>query len=255
MRKHYKLVSGIACIVLCLAMVVFGVYAASTSLVKLNANVSFAPSTAKLTIQGGIAGSKESKTEQGTSNYFATNYGEISDHKNIKTESDANGAAVFNEWVYSSATFDESYIETPGKTHPDPIYFFIQITNHVERDVDITVDFTSDYTDKNIQVSCLYELMANSAVNAQTDNLYSLSSTSAPMQATTNALVSKSYTTLATDISFAETGAEVDFTTLNQNSSTTKLSTIMIVIKLEVVDADENVDSEKTAFNFVVSVQ
>lgn len=254
MHKHYKLISGIACIVLCIAIIAFGVYAASTSLVKLNASVSFTPSTAKLTIFGGIAGSKESKETDGTSNYYATNYGDDeSKHVNVQTESDANGAAIFNAWTYTSATFDDNYFET-GKTHPDPIYFFVQITNHVERNIEIKIDFTNDYTDKNIKVSCLYELATNESLKeANVNNMYSISGTSAPMQSTTTALAGKSYKTLSSDVKYS-TSEEVDFSSLNSQNSTTSLSTLMIVIKLEVKDADKNVENN-TAFNFTISVK
>lgn len=257
MRKHYKLISGIACIVLCLAMVAFGVYAASTSLVKLNASVSFKPSSAKLTIRGGIAGSTESVADGGASKYYATNNGTPTQG----VTEDKDGLATFPAWEYDSATFNSEYVESAEKTHPDPIYFFIQITNHVERNVTITVDFTQDYSEKNFNVSCLYALKANSTFDVNTNHMYSLSATQAPDQTTTNGLLNKmeSYNS---DVSLKNIAyqdetkdPEINLAFLNENSSTTKLSTIMLVIKLEVIEADKDINAKDTLFNFTVDIK
>ena len=259
MHKHYKLISGIASIVLCLAMIAFGVYAASTSLVKLSANVSFSPSTAQLTILAGMTGSTECKTKlkddsQTTAySYYATNYGDSkTNHKNVSNY-DGN-TATFNAWTYDSATFDGSYIETPGKAKPDPIYFFVQITNHIENDIKITVDLTSDFGE-NINVSCLYALQTNDYMQknkSNIDNMYTIDHTSEPLQSTTDGFANKTYTPLASEISFSATDTEIDFS-LDNNAKKTSLSTLMIVIKLEVKDADESIDNSKTAFNFTVT--
>lgn len=265
MRKHYKIITGIACIVLCLAIVAFGVYAASTSLVTLGANVSFTPSSAKLTIQGGIAGSIEVKDSQKTPenaqvNYFATNYKNTSQgvtESNVDSETVAN----FPTWNYIAATFDSDYVETAEKTHPDPIYFFIQITNHVERNVNISVDLISPYTEEtNIKVSTLYSLLSNSAFtdSENTTHMYSLSNNDAPEQDITDVLVTKMslYTQKDefNDIKYQPETPEINFNFLNE-SSTTSLSTLMIVMKLEVINAEENVDSANTPFNFAITVK
>jgi hypothetical protein len=240
MRKHYKLISGIACIVLCISIFCFGVYAASTSLVKLNSTVSFTPSTAKLTIFGGISGCKETEP----SSYYGTNYGDKSLHKNVSEKDDL---ATFSTWAYGDATFDDDYYETELITHPDPIYFMLQITNHVERDVAITVDITSDYSQFNYLVYCSYELAKNSEIN--TLNMYDISNKSNPTQATTDMLASKAHKPYNNQnaISYSS-GVEVDFTSLD-----TTLSTLLIVFRLEI--NDHRADLEKNAiFNFTVSI-
>lgn len=246
MRKHYKLISGIVCIVLCISILCFGVYAASTSLVKLSSTVSFTPSTAKLTIFGGMSGSKEAKADTASS-YYATNYGSTPVNVSEATVND-QVVATFSEWAYGTATFDDNYVETSSKTHPDSIYFFLQITNHVERDVAITIDITSDYTAQtaNIVVSCYYALALNTAV-ASSDKFYSINQATpkAPEQSTTNALVGKDYN----EQSIESTGdADIDFSSLD-----TTLSTLMVVIKLDVDDHEESIATD-TAFNFKVSI-
>lgn len=253
MHKHYKLISGIASIVLCLAMIAFGVYAASTSLVKLNASVSFTPSTAKLTILAGMSGSTESNTPlQGEQpadylySYYATNYGDDK-LKHVNVDNYNNETATFKAWEYGKVTFDGSYIDTPGKTHPDPIYFFIQITNHVEKDLKITVDFNGSTFGDNVNASCLYALQTNEYMktNKSTiDNMYAIDTASKPLQGTTDGLVGKSYTSIASDIT--------NTTVIDFSEQTTSLSTLMIVIKLQVVDADESIDGN-TVFNFTIT--
>lgn len=242
MRKHYKLVSSIACIVLCIAIVAFGVYAASNSLVKLSAKVSFTPSTAQLTIIGGISGSTQSIANSSNSNdklkYYATNHGAIS--TNVKEE---DNVATFNPWEYGVATFDDGYFEQ-GKTEPDPIYFLLQITNHIERNVDIKVDFTTAF-DKNLKVSCLYAITEKTTLSSEDDKFFTGAAT--PAQGTVDTLVRKTYTPKDSDITYSESEAEIDFSSENMT-----LSTIMIVIKLEVKDQAESVTTGY--FNFTVSI-
>lgn len=242
MRKHYKLVSSIACIVLCIAIVAFGVYAASNSLVRLSATVSFTPSTAQLTIIGGISGSTQSIANSSNSNdklkYYATNHGTST---NVKEEKD--NVATFNPWEYENATFNDKYFEQ-GKTEPDPIYFLLQITNHIERDVDIKVDFTKVF-DENLKVSCLYNITNKTTLSSTDDKFFTGATT--PLQATVDTLAGKTYTSKNSDITYSESGAEIDF-----SSEDMTLSTIMIVIKLEVRDQAESVTTGE--FNFTVSI-
>lgn len=241
MRKHYKLVSGIACIVLCVAMIAFGVYAASTSLVKFNASVSFTPSTAKVKIFGGIAGSKEVlNVADNSKGYYANNSG-LSTHANIEKEE--GNVATFKTWNYGTANFNDEYTETAGQTHPDPIYFFLQITNTVEKDVDITINFADDYSDSNFSVTCSYAYAKNTEIGANSTSFYDITGTDAPLQGTTNAKINGDYDGEATI-----SNKVVDLTNID-----TTLSTVMIVIKLEVKDADESIDSN-TPFNFTVTI-
>ena len=75
MRKHYKLISSIVCLLLCVSMIAFGVYAATHSLIGVNSQVSFTPTTAKLKIFGGIADHKEYVDNANSGKYYACNYG------------------------------------------------------------------------------------------------------------------------------------------------------------------------------------
>lgn len=238
MRKHYKLISGIACIVLCISMICFGVYAASTSLVKLSSTVSFTPSTAKLTIFGGISGCKENTP----SSYYATNYG--TSHTNVSEKDDV---ATFTTWEYGTVTFDDNYTETETNKHPDPIYFFLQLTNHVERDVAITVDITSNYTNSNVLAYCSYALAKNNAVS--TTNMYDISETAKPAQSVTDSLVGKSYFAHNNSNAIAySSGTEIDFSSLD-----TTLSTLMMVIRLEIDNYQASIAND-TTFSFKVSI-
>lgn len=247
MRKHYKLVSSIACIVLCIAIVAFGVYAASNSLVKLSATVSFTPTMAKLTIRGGIANAVdniETGNQPTTYGYYATNFGG-SPTSGITTN---NNIDTFPTWSYGTANFNNKNTD-----QADPIYFFVQITNHVENNIDILVKFTTDFsTDTNLKVSYCTNVKLNSAINANTVGMYSLSDTTKPTQGTTNGLVSAYSATTFEEITYNTTASEAEISISNQAS----LSTVMLVIKLEVADQAENVDlGTNDAFNFVIDVK
>lgn len=153
MRKHYKLISSVVCLVLCACMIAFGVYAATSGIVSLgvSSEVSFTPTAAKLKIFGGIANAEVVSTESGSLSYYACNYGPTDAKKNYKASTTDSNTDVFNTWNYGEIKFKE-YEEATG---PAPIYFYIQITNYVERDVDykITVDTTytgSDSTGTNV---------------------------------------------------------------------------------------------------------
>lgn len=248
MRKHYKLVSSIACIVLCIAIVAFGVYAASNSLVILNATVSFTPSSAQLTIIGGISGSAESIANSSNTNaklkYYATNYKPTEDSTITNVSEDkATGLATFDTWDYGTANFDGTYFEQ-GKSEPQPIYFLLQITNHIERDVNIKIDFTTAF-DENVKVSCLYAITNKTTLSSTDDKFFTGATT--PLQTTVDTLAGKTYTSKNSDITYLESGAEIDF-----SSEDMTLSTIMIVIKLEVRDQAESVTTGE--FNFTVSI-
>ena len=59
MHKHYKIITSVCCLFLCVGMIAFGVYAARNILTSLNSSVSFTPTTAKLKIFCGVYGCYE----------------------------------------------------------------------------------------------------------------------------------------------------------------------------------------------------
>lgn len=142
MRKHYKLISSVVCLVLCACMIAFGVYAA-TSVISfgVSSEVSFTPTAAKLKIFGGIANAKKGSTESGSLSYYACNYGATDAKKNYSASPDKT-LDTFNTWNFGEIIFKE-YEEATG---PAPIYFYIQITNYVERDVDYKITVDETYT-------------------------------------------------------------------------------------------------------------
>lgn len=143
MRKHYKLISSIVCLLLCVSMIAFGVYAATHSLIGVSSQVSFTPTTAKLKIFGGIRGQDGyNSTESGAGvgykqTYYACNYNNTDLNavsKNVEKTQD--GVDYFNPWEYGSIHFDKDYDEATG---PTPIYFYIQVTNYVQRDINYKI--------------------------------------------------------------------------------------------------------------------
>ena len=144
MRKHYKLISSIVCLLLCVSMIAFGVYAATNSLIGVSSQVSFTPTSAKLKIFGKVAGfdgynSNSAGTEDTyKQTYYACNYGAGKDTNSYESET-VDGALVdsFTDWEFGDIHFDKNYDEATG---PTPIYFYLQITNYVERNVKYTIN-------------------------------------------------------------------------------------------------------------------
>lgn len=241
MRKHYKLVSSIACIVLCIAIVAFGVYAASNSLVKLSATVSFTPTMAKLTIRGGIANAVDNTGSK------PETYGYYDSNKDDTTES--GNTYTFKTWSYGTALFDNANVD-----QAEPIYFFIQITNHVENNINILVKFKTDFsTNTNLKVSYYYKEQLTTSIDSNTIGMYGISGSEEPTQGTTNGLVSaySQATTTFNSITYNTASDEAEI-----SETGTSLSTAMLVIKLEVINQAENVVlGENDAFNFVVDVK
>lgn len=250
MRKHYKLISSIVCLILCVCMVTFGVYAARYGLVTLNSTVSFTPTTAKLKIFGGIAGQAGFNNPEIVASqiYYACNYNtEPGTEEGKGNYAKNNSLDVFTTWNYEKIYFAE-YKETGTKTHPDPISFYIQITNYVEADVNytITVNNPSNY----FKYSFAYEIADNSlpALNSSTEatdaGWWYIGATKASKpifhkNSTKPGSNKKDFTGTTTKV--------VDLS----NVVDTTLQTIMMVVTIEVVDADTSIEDD-TGFSFTI---
>ncbi|MBE7075189.1 MAG: hypothetical protein E7376_04345 [Clostridiales bacterium] len=239
MRKHYKLISSIVCLLLCVGMIAFGVYAAKNVLVSLNSSVSFTPTTAKLKVFGGVYGSTEYNSTTINNNlfYYANNNG-IDADANV---AENNDKATFTTWNFGATTFDSDYINQ-GKDTPDPIYFFIQISNYVERNIKYNITVESAMTDRNLNLSYGTYSASNNSTNLaspKTNGYWDITKTEG----------SKIDFTIPTvDYKgFSESAGKL--VTADINSS--EFSTTMLVIKVEVADADEDVASFE--FEFVVT--
>lgn len=250
MRKHYKIISSIACLLLCVCMVTFGVYAARYGLVTLSSSVSFTPTTAKLKIFGGIAGQAGFKDASVDSKqiYYACNHGTGAASGHYQTSDSGTGKKdVFDTWNFDKIYFAE-YEETGTKTHPDPICFYLQITNYVEADVNYTITL-SNPSDK-LGYSFAYYSVDNSTLNGYTQE----SATSAGWWYVGATSASKptfhNNTTKPEKTSLTATNS-TNSKTVDLSSVDTTLKTIMLIVEIQVVDADDSLLGEN--FNFTVT--
>ncbi len=245
MRKHYKLISSIVCLLLCVSMIAFGVYAAANSLIDVSSQVSFTPTSAKLKIFGKVAGfDGYNSTSAGTGpeylqTYYACNYGDADSKKNY-TSGTVDGALVdsFTNWTFGNIHFDKNYDETTG---PTPIYFYLQITNYVERNVKYTINI-----DKLTQTDADKTDLADGIVSISYGT-YSQNNTG-----TFNAVSGWWDITQKNKSNTQFTPKTVTYTNMDSKNLTatlptedTSLKTTMIIIKLAVDNAEEDFD-----FNF-----
>lgn len=251
MRKHYKLISSIVCLILCICMVTFGVYAARNGLVTLNSTVSFTPTTAKLKIFGGIAGQAGYELNDSHHVYYACNYNtEPGTEEGKGNYAKNNSVDVFTTWNYEKIYFAE-YEETGTKTHPDPISFYIQITNYVEADVNYTITINNP-TDK-FKYSFHYDITDNnsSGLNSETGataaGWWYVGATSASKPIFHNNETKPG----SNEVYF--TGTTTKVVDLSSVVDTT-LKTIMMVVSIEVVDANTSLAGEEFKFTIGATV-
>lgn len=245
MRKHYKLISSIVCLLLCVSMIAFGVYAATNSLIGVSSQVSFTPTSAKLKIFGKVAGfdgynSNSAGTEDTyKQTYYACNYGDTDSKKNFESKT-VDGALVdsFTDWEFGDIHFDKNYDETTG---PTPIYFYLQITNYVERNVKYTIDIDkltrtgadkTDLADGLITISYGTYSQDNTGTFTNASGWWDITEKgkrNAPLNPKT--------------VTYTDMDSENLIATLPTED--TSLKTTMIIIKLAVDNAEEDFD-----FNF-----
>lgn len=261
MRKHYKLLSSIVCLVLCACMIAFGVYAATSGLsFTVSSQVSFSPTTAKLKIFGGIANYADTEDqESGTSfTYYACNYGDGENTGTYTTTVNENIATdTFTAWNFGKIKFAE-YAESDGK--PKPIYFYIQITNYVERNVQYSIVINNDSSSESssilnyVDVKYGYYLKENTAselkgAEATSSGWWSIENTtaSAPsFHSSTSTAQNPNYNPkFDRSFTFSEE--------LNLTNVDTSLSTIMLVVKLDLKDAHVDDSFDPAGFNFTVN--
>lgn len=264
MRKHYKLISSIVCLLLCVSMIAFGVYAATHSLIGVNSQVSFTPTTAKLKIFGGIANHKEYVDNANSGKYYACNYGVngVEGHYTTKNISGSEEKIdEFEAWNFEAINFDDNYQETGNKTKPKSIYFYIQVTNYVERNVKYSLKIndaeseTGEKLDNTLELAFGYYLTNNDDENLQTEQ----TATTNGWWCITNEKASQPVFHSSNDNKLENinklerTGNIVNFYKEENGVNTvdTTLSTMMIVIKMD-VKSDE-VSLKGVNFNFTLS--
>lgn len=239
MRKHYKLISGLICVLLCTCMIAFGVYAARYNLIRISSTVSFAPTSAKLKIIGAIADdlSDENRSANTDRNYYATNYGEL---VNCTEESTV---ATFNTWEYGELTFG-NFLETSSSARPAPICFFIQLTNYVEVSTQYKISITEIASNDKIELSAFCYTEANSVVTtseAGTKGMWNPQTTTA--KTSVDSFTQREESAM-TELTFASNEATTP------SSVNTELSTTMLVLKLEVLDIEADINFD---FSFTIS--
>ena len=262
MRKHYKLISSIVCLLLCVSMIAFGVYAATNSLIGVSSQVSFTPTSAKLKIFGGIAGHKEYDSNGTSGKYYACNYGVDASAGNYSIDSKTS-TDIFNRWNFDAINFDDNYQETGNETKPNSIYFYIQITNYVERNVKYSLKInkseseTDEKLDDSLDLVFGYYLISNNSdeltgTNATLKGWWDIADTKSSQPAFHSKTNSNPKLTSLTTVN--RTNDVVNFYKLDSTDSNTvdtTLSTMMIVIKMD-VKSDEN-SLKGVNFNFTLT--
>lgn len=239
MRKHYKLISAVICLLLCVGMVAFGVYAARYNLISISSTVSFAPTSAKLKIIGAIDGALTAENT-GTDKYYATNYGESLVNCTID-----NDVATFNKWEYGKLTFG-SFAETSAESRPDPICFYIQITNYVEVNTQYKITITEKETTGKVELNAYCYTELNSVVSTSQAGEKGMWNPTTVSEASNAVVGSFTKQENLTELTFTNDVA------ITPNTVNTELSTTMLVLKLGVLDIEADINFN---FSFTISTQ
>lgn len=259
MRKHYKLISSIVCLLLCVSMIAFGVYAATHSLIGVSSQVSFTPTTAKLKIFGAIADHKEYVNNANSGKYYACNYGVNGDEGHYKTETiNEIKTDKFAEWKFDAIHFNDNYDES-AKELPPSIYFYIQITNYVERNVKYSLKLdknTNGKLEEKITLRFGYYKISNDSdelkdkAMATSKGWWSINDidSSLPAFHNKNPKLGEGVIKYVEKDNATET---VNFYGTGENAVDTTLSTMMIVIKMDVKSDEESFSDVN--FNFTLS--
>lgn len=238
MRKHYRIISSVICLLLCIGMITFGVYAAKHNLVNLDSTVSFTPTNAKLKIIGGI---RDQEGYSSTNILSSTGYYGCNKDKNNLVNCVENGdKATFSPWEYGTLNFAE-YTETSTKTHPDPICFYIQITNYVERNVKLKITFTAIPDNTNLE--CYYYMETDSTKLITQNGWWNPDEITSKENLHMNIEKEDSaMTQVKIENSIADFSSGID----------TTLKTVMLVVKLKVDSNEVNINDK---LNFTVEAQ
>lgn len=237
MKKRHKYISYIVCLVLCVTMIVFGVYAAYS---KVNPNfssdISFNPSSAKLKVMGYIAGC--TAPDESQTNYYACNYNTDANTGNYQHDS-TNNTDVFNDWVFDKIYFNSDFNEAKGE-RPDDITFYIQITNMVERNVQYQITAPTLSDDVNLNMDIYYYTTTNSDLssNASDKGFFDISKSQAPNSVTFTEKKKEDMTKLT----LTEGSSNSTTNKFPQDSEVTELNTVMICVSLSVKDIKEDLN-------------
>lgn len=252
MKKHFKLISTLICLMLCFALISFGVYSIATSYKELNSSVSFTPTTARLKIFGGIYGDVgfDSVNQPESSRYYACNQNTTSELGNY---SESDGKYYFGSWQYGDLTFVD---------HDDgsesSIYFYIQITNYGETLIDYAVEFGSSFSSDVVGYNVYYYRANNYSNNLETNTkLTTYASVNGYWDISSQQSAIPNFTKLE-ESAMNEISVLFDDSTSKPTKATipnidSMFSTTMIVVKLKVLNVENNI--EKSTFEFGINAQ
>ena len=189
MTKRFKVISLFSCLILCIAMIGFGVYAATTVRFSVTARVSFTPTDAYLQILGYIDGLSTDSADNNNvqKNYYAANYsssGEVNQTNGNYTRS--GNLDTFATWTWGDLILDAGKKGEVNNENNGIIMnnmtVYIQITNFAQSSLKYTVslpdyDTTNDkITGTNLQCRAYYYIAnnTNSDVTGGTNGFYNI---------------------------------------------------------------------------------
>ena len=242
MTRRFKYITIFTTLLLCVAMIGFGVYAATSVSFSISSKVSFMPTDAYLQVLGYIDGVSPAS---GNRSYYAANYstsGEVgTDAGNYTTD---GGIDTFNTWNFGDIILDGTSGATAankGIVKPEDMIIYLQVTNFSSRAINYTVALTgssaSDLTANDLSCTGEYYVEQNASTDViyGTNGFYSINPSGAPSSAPVT------YTgTNKGNITFGDV-----------INASTDYATMMIKITISPTDDfDPRVDMSKLNFGF-----
>lgn len=175
MAKIFRRITMFSCLFLCIAMIVAGVYAATTASFTITSMVSFTPTDANLQILGYVGGLSTDSADTGgvtSNNYYAANYnssGAVSTSNGNYSVS--SNTATFTSWSWgtlipNSGTKSDVTAGNKGIIMPSNIVIYLQISSFNDRAISYTITKTGNLT--NFDVAGVYKTVANSTLQSST---------------------------------------------------------------------------------------
>lgn len=250
MLKRFKFITIIASLMLCVAFIGFGVYAATQTTFTISSKVSFTPSDANLQILGYIDGiSQDEEDNKGVvKSYYGANYNTLGEVSQADGNYTRNGDAdTFNEWQWGNIVLDAGTKgQVTNENHGIMAYgmvIYLQVSNFTSRAIQYTVGLTTGSADRlsASHLSCTAEYYvaqnANAGVTNGTNGFYQLapqtpwSKTNKPSAIPNGTHVKNGDVTLGTPISASTDDAtimiKITISPTNEFDKTNDLSAIV----------------------------
>ena len=240
-----KKISIFACLCLCIAMVAFGVYAATTTTFSITSKVSFSPTDAGVQVLGYITGYSDESTNVNQS-YYAANYSTLgtpiaSDVGNYTT---LGSADTLNAWTLGDLMLDAG---NSGVTAPASIKIYIQVSIFTERATSLTLTKSdTNLSSNNLTCTGVYYTESNDNSNVVNGGggFYKLDSTPAWSVSNTPNL-EPSGTHATNNLTF---GSLISFDAASARSTT------MFIITIAPNNFDAGSDLASQAFSITLSI-